>query len=71
MTKHGGTKDTATHTCWTCDSLIPIGEGDHLCEAYQDKTGCPLMVIADYMPTDEFMGCGGKGWNGSYGLQSK
>ena len=43
--------------CEYCDSLIPIGEGDHICT---DCGGEPKIVICDYNPTDEYMACGGR-----------
>lgn len=42
--------------CESCSNLIPIGEGDHICNECGDM---PAMVISDYTPTDEYMKCGG------------
>lgn len=43
--------------CESCSNLIPIGEGDHICNECGDM---PAMVISDYVPTDEYMKCGGR-----------
>ena len=49
--------------CETCENLVPIGEGDHLCYEVESDDGLPaIMPIVDYEPTDEYMKCGGKRW---------
>ena len=40
-------------TCFDCENCIPIGEGDHLCDCMM------ALVLEDYSPTDDFLGCGG------------
>lgn len=42
--------------CEYCMNCIPIGEGDHICNECKE----PKMVISDYVPTDEYMACGGR-----------
>jgi hypothetical protein len=46
----------ACASCECCDYLDPIGEGDHIC----DKADYPKIVLADYLPTDDYLWCGGK-----------
>lgn len=41
--------------CETCEHLIACGEGDHICDAGENKV--PIM---DYSPADDYMWCGGK-----------
>lgn len=43
--------------CETCINCLPIGEGDHICDATT-----PVMVIEDYAPTDDYYWCGGSKW---------
>ena len=40
-----------TRECFSCESSIPIGEGDHICEKSHK------MVICEYEPTDYFGRC--------------
>jgi len=42
--------------CEYCENCIPIGEGDHICT----ECGEPKMVISDYIPTSEYLACGGR-----------
>lgn len=44
--------------CKYCGNVVAIGEGDHLC--YECGTEKPLMVISDYIPTDDYLACDGK-----------
>ena len=49
--------------CETCENLIAIGEGDHICLEVAAKDGDPAtVVISDYSPTDNYFLCGGKKW---------
>ena len=43
--------------CETCVNFIPIGEGDHICDA-----SAPVMVLEDYTPTDKYYWCKGEHW---------
>ena len=47
--------------CETCENLIPIGEGDHICYECQSEDGEPcIMPICEYEPTEDYMKCKGK-----------
>lgn len=47
--------------CETCDNCIAIGEGDHICYEVESDDGEPAtMVISEYVPTEEYLKCGGK-----------
>lgn len=47
--------------CETCDNCIAIGEGDHICYEVKSNDGNPAtVVISDYVPTSEYLKCGGK-----------
>jgi len=46
--------------CLTCENLLPIGEGDHLCDA----ADAPTLVLADYEPTEDFFWCGSSEYEG-------
>ena len=49
--------------CETCENLIAIGEGDHICLEVAANDGDPAtVVISDYSPTDNYFLCGGKKW---------
>lgn len=49
--------------CETCENLIAIGEGDHICLEVAAKDRDPaVVVISDYSPTDNYFLCGGKKW---------
>jgi len=39
--------------CWSCTHCIPIGDGAHLCDAFDE----PILVIDDYEPTDDYLRC--------------
>ncbi|HJB83081.1 MAG TPA: hypothetical protein H9711_08025 [Candidatus Mediterraneibacter intestinavium] len=43
--------------CETCVNFIPIGKGDHICDA-----SAPVMVLEDYTPTDKYYWCKGEHW---------
>lgn len=48
-------------TCETCDNCIAIGEGDHICYEVKSDDGNPaVVVISDYLPTKDYLKCGGK-----------
>lgn len=51
---------TACAGCSSCDNAIPIGEGDHICE---ECGGIPVVVLSDYMPTDQYLACKGKAYS--------
>lgn len=40
--------------CTLCESCIPIGEGDHICDENME------LVLDEYAPTDSYYWCGGK-----------
>lgn len=44
-------EDKGLIQCIDCDSCIPIGEGDHICEQSD------LLIIENYIPTDDYMEC--------------
>lgn len=47
--------------CETCDNCIAIGEGDHICyEVKSDDEKPAIMPISEYVPTNEYLKCGGK-----------
>lgn len=43
--------------CNTCANCQCIGEGDHVCIADE-----PVLVLEDYMPTDDFYFCNGENY---------
>lgn len=43
--------------CDTCPKMLPIGEGDHICD--EDPT---KMVLEDYIIADDYCWCKGKYW---------
>lgn len=45
--------------CENCGNLCPIGEGDYICD--ENPT---LMVLSEYLPTDEYLWCEGHYWKG-------
>ena len=45
--------------CETCDNLVAIGEGDHIC---YECGAMPIMPICEYQPTEDYFKCGGKRW---------
>lgn len=52
---------TSSMCCLTCANCIPVGEGDHVCFEASDT---PILVIANYEPTDEYFACGGSEYEG-------
>lgn len=42
--------------CECCSYCIPIGEGDHICDA----KGMPKMVLTDYAPAEHYLWCRGR-----------
>lgn len=50
-------ENTTNKMCETCMNLLPIGEGDHLCDASD-----LVLVIEGYSPTDDYYWCCGKNW---------
>lgn len=49
--------NTLNKMCETCMNFLPIGGGDHICDA-----GAPVMVMEAYAPTDDYYWCCGKEW---------
>lgn len=41
--------------CTRCSNCIPMGEGDHICAECEEL----VIVIAGYVPTEDFLKCGG------------
>jgi hypothetical protein len=62
MSKRKGKNRTNTTTkiCETCNECTAIGEGDHICLA----SDVPKMVLDSYAPSDEYLWCGGRLWQG-------
>ena len=42
-----------------CDHCEYIGEGDFICDKYEDEDGNPIAVMVEWEPTADFMKCGG------------
>ena len=51
---HNREKNGSGRLCENCGNLIPIGEGDHICDAEIGR-----MPLSDYIPTDDYLWCGG------------
>ena len=45
--------------CLSCVHCLPIGGGDHICDAFN---GCAPLVLDEYKPTSAYAGCRGKMW---------
>ena len=54
--------NTPIQNCFNCDNVVPIGEGDHICYDYADGDPHAVIVIREYVPTSDFIKCGGKRW---------
>lgn len=54
--KRGKKKKKNCTGCEMCSHCIPIGEGDHICDA-QDV---PRVIIEEYAPADGYLWCHGK-----------
>lgn len=54
MDLFNGKEDRVGPCCHTCANCTCIGEGDHICIAEE-----PILVMEDYIPTDEYFSCGG------------
>ena len=48
-------KKKAQWDCYNCANCCPIGSGNHVCSA-----GASLMIIEDYLPTEDYGWCKGK-----------
>lgn len=49
--------------CETCANMLPIGEGDHICEECEGSDGTPAALILDnYNPAEDYFICGGRCW---------
>lgn len=44
-------------SCETCGNLIPLGEGDHMCDVDPSQ-----LVLEDYEQTEDYFWCHGKYW---------
>ena len=40
-----------------CHHCEYIGEGDFLCDKFEDEDGNPIVVIVDWETTDDYMRC--------------
>lgn len=49
--------------CMNCDHCIYIGEGDSICDADYE----PVLIMADWEPTDDFWYCNGADYESMYG----
>ena len=43
-------------SCLSCEELVPIGEGDHICLCREE----PALVLENYEPTENFFFCNGE-----------
>lgn len=48
-------QDQQNQQCDYCAHCIPLGDGDHICEAEE-----PRFVMAEFFPTTDYMWCQGK-----------
>ena len=48
-------QDQQDQQCDYCAHCIPLGDGDHICEAEE-----PRFVMAEFFPTTDYMWCQGK-----------
>lgn len=48
--------------CMNCDHCIYIGEGDSICDADYE----PVLIMADWEPTDDFWYCNGADYESMY-----
>jgi hypothetical protein len=46
------------YCCNHCEHCLPIGEGDHICDAYE----IPALIIDNYVPNENFNKCEGELW---------
>lgn len=51
-------KYSKNRCCENCANLIPIGDGDHICDGYDYSA--PVMPISEYEWTDEYYKCYGE-----------
>ena len=51
--------DPCVPMCMTCTHCIPIGEGDHICDAGPE----PILILEDYQPTDDYLWCNDEDWD--------
>lgn len=42
--------------CESCSHCIPIGEGDHLCDEFNE------IVLDEYCPSENYLMCNGRCW---------
>ena len=45
-----------------CDHCTYIGEGDFICDRFEDEDGNPaIVVMSDWEPTEDYLKCKGGG----------
>ena len=54
MMKKHKCKDKNIKCCMNCEHCLPIGEGDHWCDEKME------IVLEDYIPSENYLCCGGK-----------
>lgn len=40
-----------------CDHCIYIGDGDFLCDKFEEKDGEPTVIMTSWEPTENYMRC--------------
>ena len=55
--------------CFTCGHFLPLGEGDHVCDLELDAGSPCGLLTEDWEPTDDFLYCKGKNWEGAWPWQ--
>lgn len=58
MSKKKKKDELPTVCCMNCENCIYIGEGDSICDAMDE----PVLVFADWEPTDDYFCCCGSDW---------
>lgn len=60
--ERGGVMNKRTNIgCESCENLVAIGEGDHICYECESDDGSPcIMPICEYEPTEDYLKCGGR-----------
>jgi hypothetical protein len=53
-------RDSRDKGCENCADCSYIGEGDFVCINDESKV---VLVISSFVPTGDYMKCGGKGWS--------
>ena len=57
MKRKCNNRNSNTACCMDCEHCIPIGGGDHICDAAKNYDA---LVIEEYMPGDSYLWCHGK-----------